>query len=67
MPKTGEVVTATVRDNLNTWADAEFPALPTLPAGWTNEQVIRELYGRANTHYVHEAFGLSPGDDEGEG
>ena len=53
-----EVVTLTVRANLNTWADAEFPSLPTLPVGWTNEQVIRELYKRANAHYVHETFGL---------
>lgn len=59
-----EVVTLAVRANINTWADAEFPSLPTLPAGWTNEQVIRDLYRRANSHYEHMAFGLAP--EEGE-
>lgn len=60
----GEVVTPAVRTNLNTWADAKFPSLPTLPAGWTNDQVVRELYQRANAHYVHEAFGLAAEEDE---
>ena len=64
VPNIGEVVTPTVRTNLNDWADAEFPSLPTLPAGWTNRQVIIELFQRANTYYVHDAFGLAP--EEGE-
>lgn len=64
VPNVGEAVPPTVRANLNAWADAEFSSLPTLPAGWTNEQVIRELYQRANAGYVHEAFGLSPEEDE---
>lgn len=64
VPNVGEVVTPTVRANINAWADAEFPSLPTLPVHWTNEQVIRELYQRANSHYVHEAFGLAPVGEE---
>lgn len=64
VPNMGEVVTPAVRANLNAWADAEFPSLPTLPAGWTNEQVIRELYQQANQHYDHAAFGLTPAEDE---
>ena len=59
-----EIVTPAVRASINVWANAEFPSLPTLPAGWTNDQVIRELYQRANQHYVHATFGLSP--EEGE-
>lgn len=55
----GEVVTPAARANINDWADAEFPSLPTLPEGWTNEAAIRELYKRANDHYDHEAFGLA--------
>ena len=60
----GEVVAPTVRANINAWADAEFPSLPTLPVGWTNEQVIRELYKRANDHYDHDSFGLAAEDGE---
>ena len=56
-----EVMGAATRARIDAWADANFPSLPSVPAGWTNEQVVRELYGRANSHYVHEAFFIAPG------
>ena len=57
----GDVMGAATRARIDAWADAIFPSLPSVPVGWTNEQVIRELYGRANEHYIHEAFFVAPG------
>lgn len=56
-----DVISAAVRNKIDAWSDANFPSLPAVPPSWTNEQMIRELYGRANAHYDHDKFYLHPG------
>jgi len=38
-----------VRTRLNTWAAAHNQ--PTIPAGWTNRQVVRAIFERANERF----------------
>lgn len=38
-----------VRDRLNAWLEAR--DLPAIPLGWSNAQVVREIYERANAHF----------------
>ena len=38
-----------VRDKINTWLEAHNQ--PTIPEDWTNRQVVRAIYERANAHF----------------
>lgn len=38
-----------VRARLNTWLEAR--GQQTIPEGWTNRQVVRAIYRRANAHF----------------
>jgi len=60
-----DTISPAKRSEMNTWKDAHFPSLPDVPASWTYDQVVRELYGRADEHYDHaklylKYLGLAP-------
>jgi len=45
-----------VRDRLNTWLEAHNQ--PTIPEAWTNRQVVRAIYERANAHFDLQQFSI---------
>ena len=47
---------STVRDRINTWLAAQ--GLPTIPDGWTNRQVVRAIFERANARFDLRAIDI---------
>ena len=45
-----------VRTRLNTWLGAHNQ--PTIPPAWTNRQVVRAIYERANAHFDLAQFSI---------
>lgn len=45
-----------VRARLNVWLEAR--GQPTIPEGWTNRQVVRAIYRRANAHFDLSRFDI---------
>lgn len=46
----------TVRARINTWLEAHNH--PTIPGGWTNRRVVREIYRRANDRFDLSCFDI---------
>jgi len=60
-----DIISPAKRAEVNAWKDAHFPNLPDVPATWSYDQVVRELYSRADEHYNHAGLylkflGLAP-------
>jgi len=45
-----------VRERINTWLENH--NLPTISESWTNRQVVREIYLRANAHFDLSSFDI---------
>jgi len=54
-------VSAGKRTEIDAWADANFPSLPSVPIDWTYRQIVDELYSRANEHYTSAGLFLKAG------
>lgn len=50
-------VDANVRQKLNTWLSSQ--SHPTIPDGWSNRRVVREIYERANAHFDLDQFDIA--------
>lgn len=46
----------TARAKINNWLTVH--NYPTIPDGWTNRQVVREIYRRANAHFNLSSFDI---------
>lgn len=56
-----DTVSAAKRAEIDAWADANFPSLPSVPVDWTYRQIVDELYSRANEHYTSAGLFLKAG------
>lgn len=54
-------IAGAARTKLNNWLTARFR--PTIPAGWTNRRVVREIYQAANAHWNLASFDIRGPED----
>lgn len=49
-----DTIAGAARTKINNWLIAR--GQPTIPAGWTNRQVVQAIYQRANAHWDMNSF-----------
>jgi hypothetical protein len=59
----GLTVSAARRAEINAWKDEHFASLPDVPVDWTNERIVKYVYGSADENYKHSTLYIKDNEE----